>query len=322
MAWIFLIIGIVVVIAGVLIGFFMYRKNSGRYTEMKFQQTTPIRDVVSVIDEMYSMDPTYHHYCEIKGTVQSDAPVIGPFSGMPVAYYSNRCYSVTQQVQQIRDKNGNYHTITNKVENQVSSEASTAAFYVMDQSSNQKIYVDAGSFGGNFELMQGCDRFEPTGSQWMNNNAGSFNFSINFGMANLLGYHLVESILPQGQQMYLLGEVYRQGDRYVIGESVREKKPSAVSYRSEDEMEKTAKNKKIAAIVIMIAAAVIGGGLIAFSFTDAAKQLVDGSGSSYSTYDNGDYYNNYTSRYYNNNYYDDYAYNGYGNNDYYYYYNN
>ncbi len=290
MQFVLFLLGLVLFGGGIALGIWLYRKNQGRYREIKYQRTASLADVISVVDSMAPVDVTYRHYCEIKGILQAESPVIAPFCEIPVAYYSNRCLSVTQQVQTVRDRNGSRHTFTTKSEQEVSSESSTAEIYVTDPADGQRIYIDKQSFGDKMELMEGCDRFEPANSPWLHNNMGRFQFNLSFGGANHLGYRLIEKILPQGQPVYVLGEVYKRGDRYYIGQSVREKKPSVLSFRSEDEIVSKAKSNRTIALVVMIAAMVIGAGLCVFSFTPACRQLVQEFGR-----DNGGYryYNNY-----------------------------
>lgn len=268
------LIGLVIFGAGIVFGILTYRKNHGRYQEMQYQRTSTLEDVVSVVDSMAAVDVTYRHYCELKGILQADAPVIAPFCEFPVAYYSNRCLSVTQQTQTVRDKDGNRHTFTTKSEQEVSSESSTAEIYVTDPSTGRRIYIDKQSYGDTMELMEGCDRFEPVNSPWMQNNMGRFQINFSFSGANHLGYRFVERILPQGQPVYLLGEVYKRGDRYYIGKAVREKKPSLLSFRTEEEIVKKAKSSRTVGLVVLIAAVLVGAGICVFSFTPACKQLM------------------------------------------------
>jgi hypothetical protein len=242
---------------------------------MRYQQTSTLDEVISIVDSMAAVDVTYRHYCELKGILQSDAPVIAPFCEFPVAYYSNRCLSVTEQVQRIRDKNGSVRTYTTKSEQEVSSESSTMEIYVTDAATGQRIYIDKQSFGKEMELMDGCDRFEPDNSPWLRNNRGRFQVNLNFGGTNHLGYRFIEKILPQGQPVYLLGEVYKRGDRYYIGKAVRDKKPSLLSYRTEDEIVNKAKSSRTIAVAAIIIGVLVGVGVCAFSFTPACRSLMD-----------------------------------------------
>ena len=312
------VIGIAVAAIGVIIGILLYRKNQSRYQEMKYQQTSAIEDVISIVDRMVPVDVDYHHYCEIKGVVQSETPIMAPYSNTPAAYYKNRCLSVTQVVQTIRDEKGGTRTFTTKQEQEVSRDQSSADIYILDQQTGQKIYVDKESFGSTMELMQACDRFEASGSSWAQNNSAKYQINLNFNRANHLGYRLIEQVLPQGQPVYVLGEVYKRGDRYYIGKSVRENKPTVFSYKSEDEMTNTAKSTKTLSIVILIAGIVIGAALVGFSFTNAAKQMMGelSDAASQSTYNqqyrqSQNYYNGY------NGYNNGYGYNGYTNGGYY-----
>ena len=277
------LIGIVILGGGVVAGIFLYRKNHSRYQEMKYQKTSTIAEVTEVVDSMAAVDVTYRHYCELKGVVRSETPVMAPYTGCQVAYYTNRCLSVTQQVQRVRTKNGGMQTFTTKQEQEVASESSPAEIYITDASGSQKIYIDKESFGKDMDLIESCDRFEATNSPWMQQNRGRFQINISLSGANHLGYRLIEKILPQGQPVYLLGEVYKRGDRYYLGKAVREKKPSVLSCRTEDEMTAKAKGNQKIALIVIAAAAIIGAGICVFSFTPLCRQMMeDFARSSYS----------------------------------------
>lgn len=211
-------------------------------------------------------DPNYRYYVELKGTIQSEERVIAPFTEREVAYYRNRCYSVNEETETVRDANGNTRTRVAKAEHEIANEKSQVAVFLKDQSCDTPVYIDIESFGGDVDLQTGCDRFEPQNSIWMQSHMNMFHRWAPFGGSRFLGYRLKEEVLYNNQPIYALGELYRNGDRVYIGKSVISKKPSKLSYKSEDQLISDTKKAKMLSMVIGGGAAVIGLVLVVLHF--------------------------------------------------------
>lgn len=250
-----IIFGFLLIVGGIAFGIFQYKHNDKKRIEMQYMQTSSIRDALDIVENMSATAPDYRHYVEIKGTAQRDEAMMAPYSGRNVVYYRNRCLSVYEETRTVTDNEGHRHTQRYQREDELASEASPADFFIKDQSSDVKVYVDMESFGGNAELVSACDRFESQTSSWIRDNQSRFQF-LNQGFyggrsgSRLLGYRFKESILPAGQPLYLLGELYKMGDRFYIGKALTAKKPSALSYKSEDQLVEETKQSKLIGIVI------------------------------------------------------------------------
>jgi len=252
-------------VAGICYAVYMFRKNTNKVAEIQFQQTTCIKDVLDIVGDLSSLDENYRHYSEVKGHLHSvSGDVEAPFSQRPVAYYENEAFSVHEETRTERDDKGNTRTITDKVETSLSSEKSPVEVYLSDSSSDEKVYIDMASFGADVDLMPGCNRMESSDSNWVRDNF-NFNFSNPRG-SRFLGYRFFEEILPEDQPMYILGEIHKRGNRLYVGRSVTTKKPSHVTYKSEDELLDDIKNEKLLAIGIGVAS-VIGGIIVMFLFS-------------------------------------------------------
>lgn len=181
-----------------------------------------------------------------------------------MAYYENEVFSVHEETRTERDDEGNTRTITDKVESSLSSEKSPVEVYLSDSSSDEKVYIDMASFGSDVDLMPGCNRMESSDSNWVRDN---FNFSFsNPRGSRFLGYRFFEEILPEDQPMYILGEIHKRGNRLYVGRSVTTKKPSHVTYKSEEELLDDIKNEKFIALAIAIGS-VIAGLAVMFLFS-------------------------------------------------------
>lgn len=262
------IIGIVLIAAGIGYAVYMFKKNEAKALEMQYMETASVADASALVDEMASADPNYHHYVELKGTLFSDEPVQAPFTERKVAFYKNSCYSVSEETYTEKDSNGNTRTQTRKSENKISSESSSVPVYLKDASSDQKVYIDIESFGGDLDLQDGCDRFEQAGSGWLQRHQSfSSGWSSRCGSGSrFLGYRLVEKLLYADQPVYVLGELYRNGSRLYIGKSVVSKKQSMLSYKSEDQLVADIKRQKNMSVVMGGIACLIGIVCIVMNF--------------------------------------------------------
>ncbi|MGL4606798.1 MAG: GIDE domain-containing protein [Eubacteriaceae bacterium] len=250
-------IGAIIILGGIGFAIYLYQKSVKAVAEINYQQTTCIKDVMDIIGDLGSLDENYRHYSEVKGNLKSlTGDVVGPFSERKVAYYKNTAYSVNEETRTVRDDDGNTRTVTNKVENTISSETSPVEIYISDDSSDEKVFLDLESFRGDVDLMPGCNRFEPKNSQWVQQRF-NFNFSGGSG-SRFLGYRFFEEILPEDQPMYILGEIHKRGDRLYVGRSIAAKKPSMVTYKSESELVADTKQQKLFAVLIGVGSLVVG----------------------------------------------------------------
>lgn len=261
-----LIIGIVLIIGGAILGTIFFRRHGKRSTEMRYMQTSTIKEACEVIDSMADVDLTYRHYVELKGVIQSVQPVTAPFSERPVAYYQNRLSSVRQDSHVITDDKGNRRTVTNRVESPLSNESSPTEVFITDLSGPSQVFLDLKSFGNDLQLLPACDRFEPENSPWLHSFQARSNWMFPRPGSHFLGYRLQEDIFAVNQPLYVLGEMYKMGDRYYLGRAVREKKPSLVSYKTEDEIISNTKRYRILSAVIGGLAILAGAAAIAYYF--------------------------------------------------------
>lgn len=248
------VIGILFIVGGVAFGIYQYRTSGAKMQETQYMQTTSIQDAVDIVQSMTSADPNYRHYVELKGNLMCDCPLCSPFANRDAAYYSNRCLSVSEQTSTYRDDDGNTHTRTTKQENEISSEHQHVDAYIKDNSCEIPVFINFDSFGGDMDLIECCDRFEPSGSSWASQFGARYSGSF-FGGGRFLGYRLIEKIFPANCPVYALGELLHMGDRYVIEKAHLSKKPSILSYKSEEQIVQDHKNNQRMSMAI-------GGGMV------------------------------------------------------------
>ncbi len=244
-----ILIGIALIAAGIAIGIYQYRRSGAQLQETLYMQTSSIKDALEIVDEMSSSDPFYRHYVELKGSLVCDAPLNSPFSNRQAAYYTNRCLSVSEKTRVYQDNQGNRRTQVTKQENELSNEHQSADAYLRDSSTDVPVYINFDSFGGDIDLMECCDRFEAADSPWASR-FGSRYSNMMYSDGRFLGYRLIESIFPVGSPVYVLGELLHMGDRYVIEKAHLSKKPSLLSYKSEEQIVQDHKNNQLSSVIV------------------------------------------------------------------------
>lgn len=261
-----ILIGLVLIAGGIGFAVFQYRRNGARMQETQYMQTTAVKDALEIVEDMMTTDPSYRHYVELKGNLVCNAPLNAPFSNRMAAYYVNRCLSVSEETSVYQDSEGNRRTRTTKHESEISSEKQSADTYIQDGSCQTPVFVNFDSFGGDIDLIECCDRFEPSGSQWASRYGSRYRSPMYAG-GRFLGYRLIEKIFPAEGPVYVLGELMHLGDRYVIEKAHASRKPSLLSYKSEEQIVQDHKHGQVSAVIVGGVAVLAGIFMIVMQLT-------------------------------------------------------
>lgn len=261
-----ILIGLVMIVGGLAFAAYQYRRTGTRMQETQYMQTSSISDALEIMDTMEVTDPFYRHYVELKGSLVCDSPLNSPYANRAAAYYTNHCLSVSEQTSVYHDDDGNRHTSVTKHESEISNEHQSTEAYLRDGSCDVPVYVNFDSFGGDIDLVECCDRFEPVGSSWSNHFGARYSSRV-YGGGRFLGYRLIESIFPANCPVYVLGELVHMGDRYVIEKAQLSKKPSLLSYKSEEQIVQDHKNSQLTSLIVGGVLVLIGIVVIVMRFS-------------------------------------------------------
>ena len=256
-----IIIPIVLIVGGVLAMVFLRSQMANKVREMKFMETTTVKDLLDMFSTMQSdgLGDHFRHYVEVKGTVYSPETVRTPFSDREVAYCASKLAAVTQREERYRDNDGNMRTRIQKSEETITMEDSSNTLLFKDSSSDQCVVLDIKN-GCSFDVPETFDRFENVG----NLNRYSYFRNFHHNRANLLGYRMQEKTVSLNQPLYVLGEAYKEGDIIHIGKPTDRDKTFIVSTKSEDEMSGKCESNAKFAFFGGIAAIVVGVGLLIY----------------------------------------------------------
>ncbi|MGI5959055.1 MAG: GIDE domain-containing protein [Massiliimalia sp.] len=263
-----LLLGMILIIGGVAYSIYMYRKRVGQTADMRETSTSSVYDAVTMLKKAQKKKENSRCYVELKGQAKGDTLMKAPFSGREAVYYLNICRCVTEKTQNGKDKEGNTRAYTAQKEHEIFSEHSSQCIYIQDAKTGNKIYVDVDRFGENAQLLKVWDRLESEVPSWLSNRpewlafqeAMDHNPDVRF-----LGCHLIEWIVSKDQDLYLLGELYRQEDQYYIGGTEESKKRSCLSYKTEAQLVHEFSGKKWLSLGIGGLAAAAGAFLVIVS---------------------------------------------------------
>lgn len=236
--------------------FYAFKQADTKSLDISYTHTSSLKDAIDILDTMCTTDPNYRHFAEIKVTAHGDRTLTAPFSGQNVIYYTNQCFSVTQEKQVTYDSENRRRERMVKKEHELSSDTSAAPIQIKDSSIDSPIFLDLQSFSGTIDLTEACDRFEQKNSPFARTYFSSYH-----GGTNFLGFRLKESILREGQPLYILGELYRMGNDLYFGHAHQSNKTSIVSVKSEDQILTDVKKEKTKALITAA-----GVALLAFYF--------------------------------------------------------
>ena len=211
-----------VLIAGGLVCIFYIRpKTQNNITEIKYMQTKKISELLDSFKQMENngLENEYREYVELKGKVFTNNDVITPFSNRKVAYCESELIQVTEVKEQYRDNNGNLMNRVKKVEDKISNEKSSQEITFVDDSTNEEIVLEVNATGCKLDIPKTFDRFEPK------NNLSNYRFFNSFSLRNYgaetLGFKMIEKTINLNQNIYVIGEAFKVGDKIHIGKPRR-----------------------------------------------------------------------------------------------------
>ncbi len=251
------LIGILLIIGGLVVIFYIRPQKMNSITESKYMQTKAISELQESINNMSSSGyGEYREYVELKGTVTSENSTKTPFSERKVAYCESKLYEVTEREERYRDSNGNMQNRIRKDENIISNEKSSQVLYMKDSSSNESVVLDINASGCKFDIPKTFDRFEPKNNL---RNYGYFDrYSWNRMNAQSIGYKMVESTIENNQNLYVIGEAFKVGDQIHIGKPQDAKKPFIVTTKTEEDLINSSNKQALAMLIGGIVVIVLG----------------------------------------------------------------
>lgn len=252
------LIPILLIAGGAVAIFYLRPKTQNNVTEIKYLQTKTISELKDMFAQMDAngLGNDYREFVELKGTIVSDTLYDTPFSNRKVAYCNSKLSQVTETRQQYRDSNGNMQTRISKHENTISNEKTSQDISMVDSSSNDSVILEINGAGCKLDIPKTFDRFEPKGNLGNYRYFNSFSWS-RFG-AETLGFKMTEETIDANQNLYVIGEAFRVGDKLHIGKPQDTKKPFIVTTKSEEDLVNSSNQTALFLLIGGIVAIAVG----------------------------------------------------------------
>ena len=229
-----------ILIGGVLIKYF-YSNTKEKIKEVEATETTKISELKEMLSD------GMRKYVELKGKITDENMVEAPYSKKQVAYYEY----IVKRFYEKRKSNGNFE----KEDETILHEKSEQDVCFVDDSCNDSLLLDV-SKDCNVRMPITYKKFESDGSVF---DFGGIRF---VDKPNTTGYEIVERAIDANQHLYVIGEVYKDGDKIRIGKPEDSNRPFIVTTESEEELVKSL--KLTAKIQMIIGSVLIIFGIVAF----------------------------------------------------------
>lgn len=245
MTWPYIIAALAFALA--LLLHFLAKRARSLATLMVTTDTKRIGDIAALVGEVRRELPGdtesgYAEYCELKGELVSDEPVIGELSGSEVGLYEVEVVRVIETRRERRRDDGSTSVTWHKSEETLTSNRREAITHIDDGSGRVRLLPR----GAELRLDKLVDRFEPpsvveqSGHSGLSLRVGSFQLALTGGLSGshrrTLGYRFTERALPINRPVYALGEVADTSDGLVLRKPSSSDEPFLVSLKSEGEL--------------------------------------------------------------------------------------
>jgi hypothetical protein len=190
--------------------------------------------------------------CEVKGIIECDNPLVAPMTKQPCVAYNHQ----VERRYEERDSDGSTRTNSETVHH----DSRQVNFWVRDETGRVLILPER----AQLELIQSASHFEsgPSMGFQIDLSRGVVDFQAGSGTN---GFHYTESVLPLGQQVYVLGSLQNRQGQPVL--AARDKQRFLISWRSEEELVQSAAKwttgfYAVAGLLVAVGLGLMGFGLI------------------------------------------------------------
>lgn len=262
------LIPILLVVGGLVAIFYLRPKTKNAVIEIKFLKTKTISELKDMFTQMdeNGLGNEYREFVELKGKIVSNTLYDTPFSNRKVAYCNSKLSQVTETRHQYRDENGNMQTRIDKEENEISNEKTCQDISLIDSSGTDEVVLEINGAGCDLDIPKTFDRFEPKG------NLGNYRYFDSFSWGRFggetLGFKMTEETIEPNQNLYVIGEAFRVGDKIHIGKPQDSKKPFIVTTKSEEDLINSSNQKALFLLLGGIVAVLVGIVMLVSQFSN------------------------------------------------------
>lgn len=205
---------------------------------------------------------SFSQMVKLSAKAESDRPLRGEFSGMDCVYFESEVIHKYKRLVESKDSDGkvvrNWETDTEVVADTKQGDE----FKLNDNSGVVNINIQ----GAEITTNEVVDNFQPSsGSGTTSFSFGSF-LSRSDSDFKTLGYNEIERNIGVGTSLFIIGEINDRNGRLMISKPADDDNPFIVSVKTEASILKGLKGNASLSLYAGISAAVIGVGLLVYSF--------------------------------------------------------
>lgn len=259
-------IGLLIIVAGILFSVYWMKKaerKAASAPRIEPVRPIPIEDAVAALKEKLAADPAARLHVELYGLARTDEPARAPITERPAACWRSVSYSCRSKSGERPKGLSRYRETLEQTE--AYRESGPQDFYIMDSTSDDRIYVDLDGFCEKAELVRACDSYEEAGSKWMERHLQSCRRFFPHTGPSVGGYHVEESFYRVDQPLNVVGDLYRRGGKYRIAASAGAGR-SLVTYRSEEQAADVLQKSRLSAAGFALVAVAVGLGVMIAGF--------------------------------------------------------
>ena len=229
-----IIIGAILIVLGAVLSIVVSTKIKNKNVEIQFMKTTSIGELKKNLEDNASQGLTgYREYSELKGVADAPVPLKTPYSERDAAYFDAEIYQVFEEMETYTDEQGTHQRMVRR-ENLMSSQKTPGPILLKDATTGDQAYIEVTEHGIQLDTVKMLDKFEPQNNMQQYGFFSSFMF--NPMGSRTLGFRMVETGIPLGQSLYVLGDAFIENGRLNIGKPADKKKPFIVSVKSESDL--------------------------------------------------------------------------------------
>ncbi len=261
----FIIFGAVSIIASIVVLIFR-NKARNQVMEMKYLKTSKAAELSELhkklVDEVGG--DAVKQLAELKGAGRMVTPLLAEITKTECIGYN---FSITENYEEdyeTRDDEGRIARNIRKGSNVVASNSRFNYFMLADDTGEVMIDPE----GADIDMVKTTEKYEPHSGGVGFLQFGNFTLNINtHPQRRVTGYNIVESILPAGSNLYVIGEMQDNNGSPIIRKPQDRNKPFIISRKSEEEAIKQKENTSTILLVLAVVFAVAGLGLIAWGIS-------------------------------------------------------
>lgn len=235
-----IVVGVLLIIVAVIL-YLVSRSNARLATAAGTAELTSVGDLQTLYRRVSGEvgSGLFKQHVGLQGRIECDQPLTSELASATCVAYRFRVERRWEEEYEERDSDGNLRRETRSGSDTVASNERHVPFWLNDGSARLQVTSD----GAKMDMEKVHDRFEP-GNPGNRLKIGGIHIDLGsqvLGRRRVVGYHYSEEVLPLGRAVYILGAASDAGGTLGIARDQEEKAPFLISFKTREELIKSAR---------------------------------------------------------------------------------